>query len=109
MEEKFTQQEILLVTGNGYLSREWVKKEETGKDNDQSAGNDKLEEACWNGLVQELLPEIFEKTADNKNLPLWSVRKTDSFLELELSDYPAAVDNYFSIDPYRCTSIQYDN
>lgn len=109
MEEKFTQQEILLVTGNGYLSKEWVKKEETGKDKDNTSNRDKLEEACWNGLLQELLPELFERSDDNQKLPLWSVRATDSFLELELSDYPAAVDPYFSIDPYRCTAILYEN
>ena len=108
MKTRYTQQEILLVTGTSFASRQWCKNEETDK-----SGNltdlEKLEEACWNGLLQELLPEICGHEQGSDKLYLWQVKQVSSFLELDLGSFPEEKDNYFSIDPYSFIATKSDN
>ncbi len=98
MKTKFTQQEILLITGTKFSEREWAEK--IVEDKNKLTGADKLEDACWNGLLDEMLPELVEKTADGKKLFLWHIRHGRSFLEIELSESPPIIEREFSIDPY---------
>ncbi len=98
MGTKFTHQEILLLTGTRFSERQQYQEMNPGS-SDSLTGNERLEEACWNGLLYEMLPEISEKTADGKNLRLWQIRAAESFLELELGESPEIKDDDFSIDP----------
>ena len=98
METKSTQQEILLLTGTRFSGRQHYQEMDPAS-SDGLTGNERLEEACWNGLVYEMLPEISAKTADGKNLRLWQIRASETFLELELGESPEIKDNDFSIDP----------
>jgi len=93
-----TQQEILLLTGTRFSTREWAEKNVEDK-NRLSAG-EQLEDACWNGMLDEMLPELVQKTGEGKKLFLWHVRHCRSFLELELSEEPTVIEREFSIDPY---------
>ena len=90
------QQEILLFTNTTFSQRQWCQKDNTGK-NSYFTNREQLEDACWNGLLHEMLPEIIEP---GHNLFLWQIRMGSSFLELELSEYPIETDSAFSIDPY---------
>ena len=92
------QQEILLLTGTNFSSRHCYEKD----DNNQNHLTEKeqLEEACWNGRLPDILPEIYENTDGNKKLYLWQIRETRSFIEIELGELPEAIDKYSSIDPY---------
>ena len=101
METNSTQLEIILLTGTGFSSREWIRKDGT-----ESHGNlnEQLEEACWNGLLPEMLPEIIDS-----NLLLWQIREGDSYLEIDMGEYPAEKDLYFSIDPHNFLSCQSAN
>ncbi|MEO5564301.1 MAG: hypothetical protein ABIR18_12725 [Chitinophagaceae bacterium] len=105
METDFTQQEILLNTKSSFLAKDWCLKNDTDKP-DTRTEKEKLEEACWNGLFKEMIPELFKDTVDAKDLTLWKVREMGSFLELELSTYPAAVDKYESINPSLFLTVQ---
>jgi hypothetical protein len=107
METHFTQQEILLITGTGFLQRPWCEKENSGSR--QLTEKEQLEEACWNGLLQEMLPEIVERPSGGKKLYLWEIREASSFLELELGEFPVTTDKYFSIDPYSFLSTKLHN
>jgi len=93
-----TQQEILLMTGTTFSARQWCEKD-GGKQNNLTE-KEQLKEACWNGLLQEMLPGIWEQTEENKKLFLWQIREGKSFIELELGELPEEKDSYFSIDPY---------
>ena len=93
-----TQQEILLMTGTKFSAREWAEK--NVEDKNKLSGSDQLENACWNGLLNEMLPEIVEKTIDGKKLFLWHIRHCQSFLEIELSESSPIIEREFSIDPY---------
>ncbi len=108
MKAKSTQQEILLLTGTGFSSRQWCKNEGT-PDSGNLTGAEKLEEACWNGLLPELLPEICTPCAGTDKLYLWQIRRVTSFLEIELGSFPEEKDSYFSIDPYAFLAATSDN
>ena len=93
-----TQQEILLMTGTKFSARELVEKRV--EDKQSLTAEEKLEDACWNGLLDDMLPELVQKTEEGKRLYLWHVRQCRSFLELELSESPTVIEREFSIDPY---------
>lgn len=93
-----TQQEVLLITGTTFSSAQLSKKDESKPNN--LTDIEQLEEACWNGLLQEMLPEIFDKNIDDEKSYLWQIKEGKSFLELEWAESPVEKDNFFSIDPY---------
>lgn len=98
MKTKSTQQEILLMTGTKFSTREWAEKDHDN--NNKLSASDQLEYDCWNGLLAEILPELIEKTADGKKLFLWHIRHCKSFLEIDLSESSPQIERAFSIDPY---------
>ena len=101
MDNNFTQLEILLMTGTSFVSENLCSKDQPGSDdNNPLSENQQLLEACWNGLVQTLLPEICLPSADGGPLYLFQVRAASSFLELELGDTPTFLDYQFSLTPH---------
>ena len=58
MKTKSTQQEVLLITGTRFSSRQCQDKKDAGNPN-RLTDNEMLEDACWNGLIQSMLPEVF--------------------------------------------------
>jgi hypothetical protein len=97
METNSTQLEILLLTGTSFAARQCCEKDDFGNPNPLSPV-DQLQAACWNGLLPEMLPEVMEETP--KQLYLWQVYETASFLELELGEKPEEKDRHYSLDPY---------
>lgn len=98
MKAQSTQQEILLITGTKFSEREWAEK--IVEEKKKLSATEKLEDACWNGLLGEMLPELIQKTSDGKQLFLWHIRHCKSFLEIELSESSPVIEREFSIDPY---------
>lgn len=96
MKTEKTQQEIVLVTTTTFSKREWCKIGTFDKDGQPYT--EQLEEACWNGLLCEMLPEVMKQTACGKQLFLWHIRKGNSFLKVELSEMPPQLEEHFSID-----------
>jgi hypothetical protein len=105
METISTHQEILLVTGTSFTSREFCETTD-GINSNHLTEKEKLIMACWNGLLPEILPEVFEQPSANNKLYLWKVREASSFIELELGDINSALENEFSIDPYSFMRFQ---
>lgn len=99
METSFTAQEIILVTGTSFSSRVWSALGQPGAEGLQSP-QEQLLEACWNGLLQEMLPEICSPQGADQKLFLWQVREGESILELERGPFPTLKDLHRSIDPY---------
>ena len=105
MKTNSTQQEILLMTGTSFSSRQWCEKD--GDSNQKHlTEKEQLEEACWNGLLQEMLPEICIQNSPDKKLYLWQIKEGTSFIELELGEVPEEKEKYFSIDPYSFLPVQ---
>jgi len=98
------QQEVLLMTGTTFTSEELCKKD--GSREDHLFENERLEEACWNGLLQTRLPEIFLRATNGGMLYIWQILEAGSFLVLDLGESPAVVDSHFSIVPYSFLSTK---
>jgi hypothetical protein len=99
MEEQSTQQEVLLLTGTSFSARQGIDTEQTLSE--QSAdNNDQLEQACWNGMLPVMLPEICGNSLSDKPVYIWKIREGSAFLEVEISDIPRDIDAYYSLDPY---------
>lgn len=98
MKTNSTQKEILLLTGTTFSKREWSEKV-SGKKNNLTE-KEQLEDACWNGLLPEILPEVYSHIEENKKLFLWHIKQGKSFIDLELGDIPEEMEKQFSIDPY---------
>jgi hypothetical protein len=97
MKTNSTQQEILLITGTGFSARQWCEKNDQGQN--QFTEKEQLQNACWNGLLPEMLPEIC-KPAKDKDLYLWQITEATSFINLELGEVPGEIEKYHSINPY---------
>jgi hypothetical protein len=94
MSTNILHQEILLLTDTNFSHRILCDKDE--KDGaSEISDSEKLEKACWEGMLGELFPEIFE----NKSLSLWQIIETEFSLQIELSPYPSW-ERRSSIDPY---------
>ena len=108
MESNYTQQEILLITGTGFASRQWSEKD--GSENKKMlTEKERLEEACWNGLVKEMLPELFRTANKETKIFLWKICEGKSFLELDLGSTPFKKDRVYSIDPYSFLETKNNN
>jgi len=93
------QQEILLVTTSTFSKRQWCKQQENVASDRHQDPVDQLEEACWNGLLSEMLPEVLEKPALEGRLYLWHIRQGATVLQIELSEQPSRINESFSIYP----------
>ena len=105
MKNKSTQQEVLLMTGTGFASRQYSERDVT-ENSKNTPANEKLKDACWNGLLKDMLPEIFLLNDPEKKLFLWQVREANQFFALEMAEYPSAMDKHMSVDPYRFMEVQ---
>lgn len=105
MENNFTQLEVLLITGTSFLSGNLCKKDDSDPNN-QLSEHQQLQEACWNGLIQTMLPEICLPSTDGGPLFLFQVREACSFIELELGDTPTFLDHQFSLTPHLFLATQ---
>ena len=97
MKTNATQKEILLVTNNSFAQREWCNKEIQPSTN--MTAQEQMEEICANGLICEILPEVFE-AGENPKLYLWQIRPGFSFIQLLYSVFPSTIKNTTSLDPH---------
>jgi hypothetical protein len=105
MAANYTQQEILLVTGTSFSCGKFHETSD-GLSYNHLSEKEKLEVACWNGLLPAMLPEIFRQHSINKKLYLWEIREASSFIELELGEQYMEFEKEFSIDPYSFLPLQ---
>jgi hypothetical protein len=100
MKNHHVQLEVLLMTDTTFASGNLAEKKDP-RPQDQLTEEERMEEACWNGLLQTMLPEIAMKpAAGTGTLYLWQIKATARFLELELGEVPAKIDGHYSITPH---------
>jgi len=104
MKTNSTHQEILLLTGTTFSKTQCVEKD-TSAETKNLTQYEQLENACWNGLLDEMLPGIVDITPEGKKLYLWQVRHCALFLEMELCESPREIERASSIDPYSFLSV----
>lgn len=96
--EKTIQQEILLMT-NSSLVRTNLCDKNSFETNRIFSNVERLEQACWNGLLEDFLPGLLVKV-EGRTLFLWEIQNANSFLHINLCDQPAFLNRENSIDPY---------
>ena len=101
------QKEILLLTGTTLVKRECKNAALFGAI--ESTQQQMLEDACWNGRLPEILPEILSDMDKSRQLYLWLIRQSDSYIQLELCEEPLIIDREYSLDPYLFLSAQISN
>jgi len=108
MAKHYVQVEVLLVIGTTFSTGNWVIKDESSAACQQPE-IERLEEACWNGLLKTMLPELWIDPPDDGILYLWEVKQGESFLKLELSEIPLPIDPRRSIAPLSFLFFRNDN
>lgn len=98
MQNHFTQQEIILFTNTRFCAKIGSKQQQpglplTGTDHEQ------LEDACWKGIVPEVLPEI-ATCASSNNTGLWEINRATNFIDLQYADSPRRAVKELSLNPY---------
>ena len=97
MKPQIINQEILLFTGSKFFNRPFCKK---GKNQQPDFSSmEELEKACWDGMLNELLPELFDNGGQNNNY-LWNTISGVNFLCVNMSPSPMSLEKSTSIDPY---------
>lgn len=100
MSHRIGQQEIILSFKSDYLSMKYAEKFSTDSPG-LSMDVEKIEEACWNGLLKEILPEICDMTFSGRQMFIWGIRDYNSIMEIDIGECPSAKDDYLCIDPYK--------
>ena len=92
--------EILLFGGTSFGDRELCSLIAESKDAKFNSTNEKLENACWNGMLGALLPEIVINNLLINKYYLWQITSADNFLCLNLGVSGIPITGESSIDPY---------
>ncbi len=95
MNTSHTQHEILLLTNTRFAHTDFQKiNKEKNKDHKQ-----KLEEACWDGLFNNLLPELLQLKQSSK-INLWNIDVANNFMDLQFSKAPKKIEESTCLNPY---------
>ena len=103
MNNSTNQKEVLLVVNTSFFSKTWLKRNETAADKNFTQ-KEKIIDACWNGLVAEILPECFDTT--DKSLTLWQVNDADAFIDLEFCTAVEEKEKDLSVNPHLFMQVQ---
>jgi hypothetical protein len=95
MKLQHVHQEVLIFT-NTALSQKALCK--NNNSNETNFAIEELEEAFWDGLLNELVPEIMPSTRNIK-MVIWAVYAGEFYLLIDLGDIPGIPESIFSIDP----------
>lgn len=92
-------QEIFLLTNSTLAQRE-LCSDDLSTHNRNNSLAEKLEEACWNGLLNDWLPGMEASNKTQNSLFLWQINVGNKFLSIQLAKGPLSTDHYYSLDPY---------
>ncbi len=95
MKLKHVHQEVLIFT-NTALTQKALRRKNSNTKN--SPAIEELEEAFWDGLLNELVPEIMPSALHPKMI-IWGVHAGKFYLLIDLADSPVTTESIFSIDP----------
>jgi hypothetical protein len=63
---------------------------------------EKFEEACWNGLLNEMFSELMPYNSSQfEKIFIWGIYAGKSYLLIDLGDAPGTIESLLSIDPHR--------
>lgn len=98
MKPETTHHEILFFTGSSFAGKQFCSREE--KDGKTYSNNERLEKACWDGLLNEMFPEILGSFSAKCESFIWHVLNGKNYLYISIGPNPVAAEPESSIDPY---------
>lgn len=99
MKKTNTNQEILLQSNSSFFKRDWCEINNNPHDKKLSQ-KEQLIKLCWNGMLKEMIPEIFEPKSNDKPLTLWEINESGNLLDLRYGDFDQEMNDEWSINPY---------
>ena len=100
MEPEMIKQEVLLFTGTGYYNRQICIRNSDGESNSDYTVKEKLEKACWDGTLYEMLPELAGGSARLKEGNIWNTTSGENFLFINMDPCSVTAGKQTSINPY---------
>ena len=100
MKQQTIQYEILLHTGSGFARRRFSSKNKESDNGKNLSAADELEMICWDGMIGELLPELFQNNIYPPAIFTWQILHGKHFLMINMGATPFIADDKTSIDPY---------
>ena len=97
MKKSSIQIEVLLLAGTSLTMLDLYEKD-SAKNGDLSVV-EQLEQACWNGLLNELVPEFILRPMAARKYFISQIRQGDSILQIQLSNSVIEMAAQRSIDP----------
>jgi hypothetical protein len=95
MKPQRVHQEVLIFTTTS-LSQMTLYKKNSSRE--ESSAIEEMEEAFWDGFLNEFVPEIMPSTRDIKMF-IWGVYAGESYLLIDLANKPGVPPSVFTIDP----------
>jgi hypothetical protein len=100
MKPQHVHQEVLIFT-NTTLSQKALYR--TNSSSKHSSAIEDLQEAFWDGLLSELVPEIMPSALHPKMI-VWGVYAGQFYLLIDLANGPGMADSIHSVDPHLLSS-----
>lgn len=98
MNQNNIQQEILLFINTSLVRKTPFEKNSIVQ---KAPFEDELEQAVWNGLLDEMFPELIVPAEKRKSeLFIWQIRTEECSLIIDLAETPHTVEYPYSIKPY---------
>jgi len=101
MKSQHVHQEVLIFTNTTLSQKALCRNNSSNKNN---SAIEELEEAFWDGLLYELVPEMMPSTRNIK-MVIWGVYAGEFYLLIDLADSPGITESIFSIDPNLFSSL----
>jgi hypothetical protein len=95
MEPQHVYQEVLIFTDTTLSQKALYRNNSSNKTN---SAMEELEEAFWDGLLNELVPEMMPSTRKIK-MVIWAIYAGESYLLIDMGDSPGIPESKFTIDP----------
>jgi hypothetical protein len=94
-------QEILLNTNSDFINRPFCKRDSDNNNNESCySPMEELTRACWDGMLNELLPELAGNPSRGNENFIWNIVSGVNFLYLTMGPVPVHVEKETSLDPY---------
>ena len=100
MKHETTNHEILLFTGTSFSRRERCNRYDEKDNGRKLSPIEELEKACWNGLLNEMFPEVLNSFSVKCESFIWHIVSGVHFLRINIGHRLDETESETSIDPY---------
>jgi hypothetical protein len=103
MKQKNTQQEVLVLTQTSFAQKALIGNNRGDK---TSCPAEELEKGFWNGLLNEMLPELMIPLQGRPSeLFIWQISFGEYLLLIDMAETPEIIEDSHSINPCCFLSI----